>query len=368
MIEIEDMRNGTYAIAERGGNLAFTDSQQHAERIKRALERESMVVVWFEATPEQDKAIEDVLDVAAIHFAATEPTRTETLVSALTDWRQRLAADDCAKEDGRTRIILRLDADDYSDIMAAVERRKQVDCDPDSDSCALGTRIAEICRGWMERVEHDKQPKPTRTDNGDNTVTFHGIDATVRADVLEGRDVLAVRSVRRGESFLSCDSLQSVTVAMDWAESHEGPRIIVGCKTSESKPQPPAPAQKLHFREGGFYRDTDGQIHGPLHVVRWSDSKWSWMDEHERTWHPDGLRNNAASNLCRGEVIVWRHPGLRAGEYWWDGQAISLCQAKQHAALCTRYVMLFVSDWTDPPRVGKWLVRDGQEYATWEGE
>ena len=100
-IEITDMKDGTFALESGGQPFAFCDDKEHAETIKKALER-------------------------------------------------------C--EHDLTAFACVVDTADHRDIMKAVARRKAWDCEPDeSDSCELGGMMAEICRGWMERVEADER-------------------------------------------------------------------------------------------------------------------------------------------------------------------------------------------------------------------
>ena len=264
--------------------------------------------------------------------------------------------------------------DDHRDIMEAVERRKALDCEPDeSDSCELGGMIAEICRGWMERVDHDTSEseriraeaaealtkhdaKPQRTDNGDGTVTVV-VPVTVREDVLEGRDVLAVRQPKRGEKYLGTDGIVA-DAEYDWDSARTGVRVILG-----PKPQPPAP----QFREGCTYRDGHNRLCGPL--MPSGNSEHPLLDQCGDMYTTEGVCRlvtpDAEANLLPEEVIVWRHPGLKAGKYLWHGGALN---GNGFDFIEAWKLQSLLESWTDPPRDGMWNVVEGQEYATWEGE
>lgn len=49
-------------------------------------------------------------------------------------------------------IVLRLDCLDFEAVQEAMALRKSWDCMPDHESNHDGALIAEICRGWLERL------------------------------------------------------------------------------------------------------------------------------------------------------------------------------------------------------------------------
>ena len=59
-------------------------------------------------------------------------------------------------------ITLIVDEDDFRDINAAIARRQSWRIMPDEGGGNLtGRVIAEICRGWMERLDADKGENDT---------------------------------------------------------------------------------------------------------------------------------------------------------------------------------------------------------------
>jgi hypothetical protein len=66
-------------------------------------------------------------------------------------------------------ITFQVDEDDFDAIQNAVAKRQTIPL-PDSDGDKLGRVIAEICRGWYERVEaqggkDDKSGEEWKNDN-----------------------------------------------------------------------------------------------------------------------------------------------------------------------------------------------------------
>lgn len=50
-------------------------------------------------------------------------------------------------------MTLEVDQDDFDAIQSAVCRRQAVQCLPDGDGNLVGRIVAEICRGWSERMD-----------------------------------------------------------------------------------------------------------------------------------------------------------------------------------------------------------------------
>ena len=279
--------------------------------------------------------------------------------------RDEVAVDDVAVDDADKKAVgcdekktlaLRLDESDYLDIIDAVSLLGSVASGHAIERTDQGSCVAEICRDWDRRVTSDRKSARKRTENCDGTVTFW-VPVTVREDVLEGRDVLAVRQPKRGEKYLGTDGIVA-DAEYDWDSARTGVRVILG-----PKPQPPAP----QFREGCTYRDGNNRLCGPL--MPSGNSEYPLLDQRGDMYTTEGVCRlftpDAEANLLPEEVIVWRHPGLRAGEYRWskDGVLRGGGFIVVHGS-----TTCYLSSWIDPPRIGKWLVRDGQEYATWEGE
>jgi hypothetical protein len=52
------------------------------------------------------------------------------------------------------RLTIQLDMDDLRAVASATKRREDMMPVPEGDSDAVGALIAEICRGWMEMLDH----------------------------------------------------------------------------------------------------------------------------------------------------------------------------------------------------------------------
>lgn len=50
-------------------------------------------------------------------------------------------------------ITLEVDQEDFDAIQSAICRRQSFQCLPDGDGNLTGRIVAEICRGWLERVD-----------------------------------------------------------------------------------------------------------------------------------------------------------------------------------------------------------------------
>ena len=50
-------------------------------------------------------------------------------------------------------ITLKVDDEDFDAIQSAICRRQSFRCLPDGDGNMTGRVVAEICRGWLERVD-----------------------------------------------------------------------------------------------------------------------------------------------------------------------------------------------------------------------
>ena len=61
-----------------------------------------------------------------------------------------------------TKIILEADEDDFRDINAAIARRQSWRVMPDEGGGNLtGRVVAEICRGWLEMLDADRDQNDT---------------------------------------------------------------------------------------------------------------------------------------------------------------------------------------------------------------
>lgn len=194
-------------------------------------------------------------------------------------------------------------------------------------------------------------------DNGDGTLTLLR-EITVPKEWLDdGRDVVAVRAPKGGELYV--DAVTGAMCVDPLPGYHRCLRVIM----SDARPQ---------FREGGYYRTLGYGVVGPLcqlsddtRLRKWACTGWvGWFADGRVC--SDGTKCNG--DLIPGEVTVWQQPvSLKVGEYWWDGMSLTVF-SREDDGLGKSEAELFFSDWTDPPKPGRYRVPGGGKIATWEGE
>lgn len=218
----------------------------------------------------------------------------------------------------------------------------------------IGQRIAALCEAidkfWKDRDSLDHVSMSTlRTiaaeldmpmDNGDGTVTTFAPVTVLKAIVEDGSRVIAVRPHQPGERFVVV-------------------RVILS--------DPPAPK----FEVGKYYRTRGGEVVGPIwlmlgckHGRKWACAGWAG-------WFADGRVNNNGTesddDLLPGEVTVWKPPvSLPKGEYKID--ASGMVVSGTHEFLSNHFLRVCYSEWTDPPKPGRYRVPGNGKIATWEGD
>lgn len=218
----------------------------------------------------------------------------------------------------------------------------------------IGQRIAALCEAidkfWRDRDSLDHVSMSTlRTiaaeldmpmDNGDGTVTTFAPVTVTKAIVDDGSRVVAVRPHNPGERFVVV-------------------RVILS--------DPPAP----QFREGKYYRTRGGEVVGPLELQSGKEFPFRFPFRcGTATYTKRGTIWSTCTSdgdLLPGEVTVWQPPvSLPKGEYKID--ASGMVVSGTHEFLSNHFLRVCYSEWTDPPKPGRYRVPGNGKIATWEGD
>ena len=206
----------------------------------------------------------------------------------------------------------------------------------------------------------DSCRRSERIDNGDGTVTLLREVTVPKEWLADGRDVVAVRAPKKGESFIEMHDGGDPVIAVaghDWNQA-EG-RLIM----SDAQPK---------FDAGKWYRNRSGELCGPLRRVAVSGDEWFWADGASRVYGHDGHARDISDvgrDLIPGEVTVWEKPpkSLPAGTWTWrteyDGLLLSGLRV-----LDRDLIIRVLADWIDPPKPGRYKVPGDGKPAAWEDE